>query len=46
MMDNKAISHFSQCSTTGITKAVVCAVLCGMVHIKESVMLVGVMLVM
>ena len=27
LRDNKAISHSSQCSTTGVTKAVVCAVL-------------------
>ena len=30
-----AISCSSQCSTTGITKAMVCAILSGMVHIKN-----------
>ena len=35
-----AISHSSQCSTTGITKAVVCAILSGMVHIKEPLLLI------
>ena len=33
------ISHSSQCSTTGVTKAVVCAILSGMVHIKEPLLL-------
>ena len=28
------ISHSSQCSTTGETKAVVCYPVCGMMHIK------------
>ena len=36
-----AISRSSQCSTTGVTKAVVCAILCGMVHIKEPFLLIG-----
>ena len=32
----------SQCSTTGLTKAVVmCYPVCGMVHIKEPVLLIG-----
>ena len=31
----------SQCSTTGVTKAVVCYPVCGMVHIKESLLLIG-----
>ena len=30
-----------ECSTTGVTKAVVCAILSGMVHIKESLLLIG-----
>ena len=34
-----AISRFSQCSTTGVTKAVVCAI-CMMVHIKEPSLLI------
>ena len=37
----KTISCSSQCSTTGITKAMVCAILCGMVHIKEPLLLIG-----
>ena len=35
------ISRSSQCSTTGVTKAVVCAILSGMVHIKEPLLLIG-----
>ena len=36
------ISCVSQCSTTGVTKAVVSAILSvGMVHIKESLLLIG-----
>ena len=35
-----AISHSSQCSTNGITKAVVCPV-CGVVHIKDPLLLIG-----
>ena len=31
----------SQCSTTGVTKAVVCAILSGMMHIKEPLLLIG-----
>ena len=34
-------SRSNQCSTTGVTKAVVCAILCGMVHIKETLLLIG-----
>ena len=35
-------SRSSQCSTTGVTKAVVYAILsCGMVHIKEPLRLIG-----
>ena len=34
---HQAISRSSQCSTTGSTKAVVC----GMVHIKEPLLLIG-----
>ena len=36
-----AISHSSQCSTTGVTKAVVCAIMSGIVHIKEPLLLIG-----
>ena len=37
------ISHSSQCSMTGVTKAVVfvCYSICGMVHIKEPLLLIG-----
>ena len=35
-----AISRSSQCSTTGVTKAVVCVILCGMVHNKEPLLLI------
>ena len=35
------ISSNSQCSMTGVRKAVVCAVLSGMVHIKEPILLMG-----
>ena len=38
---HRAISHSCQCSTTGVTKAVVCAILSGMVHIKEPLLLFG-----
>ena len=38
-------THFSvissPCSTTGVTKAVVCAILSGMMHIKEPLLLIG-----
>ena len=34
------ISHSSQCSTTGVTKAVVCIILSGMMHIKEPLLLI------
>ena len=36
-----AISRSSQCSTTGVTKAVVCVILYGMGHIKEPLLLIG-----
>ena len=36
-----AISRSSRCSTTGITKALVCAILSGMVHIKKTLLLIG-----
>ena len=36
---NKASSV--QCSTTGVTKVMVCAILCGMVHIKEPLLLIS-----
>ena len=29
-----------QCSTTGLTKAVVCGV-CGVVHVKEPLLIIG-----
>ena len=32
---------FNQCSTTGVTKAVVCTNLCGTVHIKDPFLLIG-----
>ena len=31
----------SLCSTTGVTKAVVCVILSGMMHIKEPFLLIG-----
>ena len=34
------ISRSSQCSTTGVTKVVVCVILSGMVHIKEPLLLI------
>ena len=34
-----AIFRFSQCSTTGVPKAMVCYPVCGMVHIKELLLL-------
>ena len=34
------ISRSSQCSTTGVTKAVVCIILSGLVHIKEPLLLI------
>ena len=34
------MSCSSQCSTTGVTKAVVCAIVSGMVHIKEPLLLI------
>ena len=36
-----AISRSSQCSTTGITKAMVCYPLCGTMHIKKLLLLIG-----
>ena len=36
-----AISRSSHCSSTGVTWAVVCAVLCGMMHVKEPLLLIG-----
>ena len=38
---NCLVSRSSQCSMTGVTKAVVCAILSGMVHIKEPLLLIG-----
>ena len=39
----RAISHSSQCSTTGVTKAVVCVFfyVCGIMDIKEHLLLIG-----
>ena len=37
---HRAISCSSQCSMTGATKAVVCTILSGMVHIKEPLLLI------
>ena len=36
-----AISRSSQCSKTGVIKAVECAILSGMVHIEEPLLLIG-----
>ena len=36
-----AISRSSQCPMTGVTKDMVCAILCGMMHIKEALLLIG-----
>ena len=36
-----AISRSSQCSTTGVTKAVVYVILCGMMHKKQPLLLIG-----
>ena len=37
-----AISHSSQCSTTGVTKSCgMCYPICGMMHIKEPLPLIG-----
>ena len=36
-----AISRSSQCSMTVVTKAVVCVILCGMMHMKEPLLLIG-----
>ena len=33
-------SHSNQCSTTGVTKAMVCAIVCGMERIKEPLLLI------
>ena len=35
-----AVSRSSQCSTTGVTKAVGCYPVCGMMHIKEPLLLI------
>ena len=32
---------FKQCSTTGVTKAMVCVILSGMMHMKEPLLLIG-----
>ena len=36
-----ATSRSSQSSTTGVTKAMVCVILSGMMHIKEPFLLIG-----
>ena len=36
MVSHCAISHFAQCSTTGVIK-----VMCGMVHVKDPLLLIG-----
>ena len=42
MVDPSPISHSSQCSTTGVTKAVLSNYpLCEMMHIKDSLPLLG-----
>ena len=38
---NKLHCQTSQCSMTDVTKAVVCAILYGMMHIKEPLLLIG-----
>ena len=35
-----AVSHSRQFSTTGVTKAVVCVILSGMMHMKEPLLLI------
>ena len=42
-LTHSAISRSSQCSTTGVTKAVrgMCYAVCGIVHIKEPLLLIG-----
>ena len=39
-VDPFSLFRSSQCSTTGVTKAVVCAILSGIVHIKEPLLIV------
>ena len=34
-------SSVIECSATGLTKAMVCAILSGMVHIKDTLLLIG-----
>ena len=41
MIDPLIFSCSSQCSMNGVTKAVVCAIMSGMVHIKEPLLLIG-----
>ena len=41
MEDPLTISLSSQCSMTGVTKVVVCVILCVMIHIKEPLLLIG-----
>ena len=36
-----AISHSTQCSTTGVTKAMLCAILSEMVYIEDHLLLIG-----
>ena len=37
----QAISRSSQCSTPGVTKTGICYAVCGMMHIKEPLLLIG-----
>ena len=40
-VDPLSYFSFQPVLTTGVTKAVVCAILCGLVHIKEPLVLFG-----
>ena len=40
MVDPLSYSRSTECSTTGVTKAVVCNIPCRMVHIKEPLVLI------
>ena len=37
----KRLLYQGQCSTTGVSNGVVCAILCGMMDIKEPLLLIG-----
>ena len=41
LMEVLYLFRSSQCSTIGVTKAVVCVILSGMMHIKEPLLLIG-----